>query len=199
MACGLMLIAAACMLTCRNLYEEKRAGEISARTLKSILPRMEEAKNEAQSDGTAPPDYILNPNMDMPVIESEGREYIGALEVPALGIELPVISRWSYDGLKAAPCRFEGSAYLDDMIIAAHNYRSHFSGLKNLSPGDEVLFTDADGNLFRYEVSGIEMLDEYDLDGLRAGEWDLTLFTCELSGSSRVTVRCTRRAGIEYR
>lgn len=42
------------------------------------------------------PDYMLCPDMEMPVKTIEGVDYIGILTIPALELELPVISEWSY-------------------------------------------------------------------------------------------------------
>ena len=136
------------------------------------------------------PDYILNPEMDMPEKEVDGQKYIGVLRIPALSLELPVISEWSYSGLKESPCRYIGSAYLNNMVIVAHNYFSHFGHLKNLSPGDEITFTDVDGNMFRYEVIELETLSPFAIEEMTGGNWDLTLFTCTVGGQYRVTVRC---------
>lgn len=94
--------------------------------------------------------------------------------------------------LRRTPCRYSGSAYRDDLILLAHNYESHFGRLKSLSPGDAVLFTDADGNEFAYEVLELEMLRPTAVEDMTAGDWDLTLFTCTLGGQARVTVRCLR-------
>lgn len=191
---GLLLMAAALSLTCYNMREERRAAASAASALEEILPEMPAATEPSiQPEGTQEavfPDYLLNPEMEMPTVEIEGQAYIGVLDIPVLGLELPVISKWSYPRLKLAPCRFEGSAYLDDLIIAAHNYRSHFGGLKNLRPGDEVNFTDVEGNVFRYTVAELETLGGNDLEELESGEWDLTLITCTLGGKSRMTVRC---------
>ncbi|MCI6909376.1 MAG: sortase, partial [Clostridiales bacterium] len=72
------------------------------------------------------PDYVLNPAMEMPETAVDGASYIGVLRIPALGLSLPVIGEWSDDGAKLAPCRYAGSAYTDDLVIAGHNYRTHF-------------------------------------------------------------------------
>lgn len=136
------------------------------------------------------PDYILNPEMDMPEEEVDGQEYIGVLKIPVLSLELPIISEWSYPSLRIAPCRYAGSAYLNNMVIAAHNYYSHFGYLKNLSQGDEITFTDMDGNFFRYEVAALETLSPFAIEEMTSGDWDLTLFTCTVGGQYRVTVRC---------
>ena len=142
------------------------------------------------------PDYILNPEMDMPEEDVDGQKYIGVLRIPDLSLELPVISNWSYPNLKNAPCRYAGSAYMNNMVIAAHNYNSHFGHLKDLSPGDEVTFTDVDGNVFQYEVSALEILSPFAVEEMTSGDWDLTLFTCTVGGQSRVTVRCVQAVAL---
>ena len=80
-------------------------------------------------------------------------------------------------------------------MIAAHNYSSHFGRLKNLSQGDEVTFTDVDGNVFSYVVAALETLSPYAVEEMTSGGWDLTLFTCTIGGKSRVTVRCETTDG----
>lgn len=125
----------------------------------------------------------------------EGQDYIGILEIPPVGLELPVLSEWSYPRPKLAPCRYAGSAYQDNMVIAAHNYQSHFADIRNLSTGEEVIFTDMDGNVFQYEVVVYEVLLPTDVEEMTSGHWDLTLFTCTVGGASRVTLRCDRVEG----
>ena len=125
-------------------------------------------------------------------VRIDNREYIGVLSIPALGRELPVISSWDYPGLRVAPCRYTGSAYTDDLVIAAHNYASHFGRLRELSQGDSVRFTDTDGNVFDYVVSELEILEPYAVSQMTEGDWDLTLFTCTPGGQYRVTLRCNR-------
>ncbi len=193
---GLLLIAAALFLTLYNFWDGARA-EKSVRQASGRLEALIPPPPEPQPEDTPPeeimyPDYILNPEMDMPEKEVDGVAYIGSLSIPSLELELPVISQWSYPNLKIAPCRYTGSAYLDDLVIAAHNYESHFGRLKELSQGDEVVFTDMAGNVFRYEVAELETLAPTAIEEMTAGEYDLTLFTCTIGGKSRVTVRCDK-------
>ena len=191
---GLLLIAAALFLTCFNLWDERRATNSAGEALRELeAVRPEEA--EATEPGEAEiPAYLLDPGREMPAVEVDGGRYIGVLEVPSLGLELPVMETWSYPNLRVAPCRYSGSAYQDDMIVAAHNYKTHFGQLKELRPGDEVRFTDTEGNVFRYAVAELETLGKYDVEEMKSGGWALTLFTCTYGGQSRVTVRCLRTA-----
>ena len=182
---GLFLIASGFLLAVYNLYDANRAMQ----TVSQVMEQMDEMEVEELAENEIP-DYLLNPEMDMPEQEFDGQGYIGMLEIPACGLELPVISQWSYPKLKVAPCRYKGSAYQDDLIIAAHNYPSHFGNLKNLQQSDEIVFTDMDGNIFRYAVVEKEVLKDTSIEEMTAGEWDLTLFTCTVGGASRMTIRC---------
>lgn len=83
-------------------------------------------------------------------------------------------------------------AVLGVVIIAGHNYSSHFACLKDLDVGDEIIFTDAEGREFSYMVSSQQLLDPMEIESLETGDWDLTLFTCTIGGKSRVCVRCER-------
>ena len=146
----------------------------------------------AAAEETFLPDYLLDTEMEMPSEEIDGRSYIGVLRLPTLGLELPVLGEWSDSGSRAAPCRYSGSAYLDNMVIAGHNYSGHFGTLKNLAPGDALSFTDIDGNVFSYTVVELETLPPYAVEEMTSGDWDLTLFRCTVGGQSRLAVRCKR-------
>ena len=188
MTIGLLLLAAALFLAGYNIWDEHRAEGSAQQVLDQLVSETPQPEPSTPEEPT--PEYILHPEMDMPTVEVDGNRYIGRVTIPALGLELPVMSQWSYPNLKIAPCRYQGSAYTGDLIIAGHNYRTHFGPLKNLRVGDAVLFTDADGNQFRYTVAQVETLAKTAVEEMAAGDWDLTLFTCTLGGQTRVTVRC---------
>lgn len=141
---------------------------------------------------TGVPSYVLCPEMEMPVETVNGMEIVGILQIPVLGLELPVISQWSYPNLKKAPCRYSGSAYLNNLVICGHNYASHFGSLKKLSEGDQAVFTDMDGNVFTYRMVEQDILlpdSPSSIEEMESGDWDLTLFTCTTGGQNRVTLR----------
>ena len=136
------------------------------------------------------PIYERYPEMEMPTVEINGNAYIGVLDIPSKGLSLPVMSQWSYSRLRIAPCRYSGSVYSRDIVIAGHNYARHFSPIKRMQAGDAVNFTDADGNVFHYEVAAVEVLKSTAVEEMKAGDWDLTLFTCTYGGKSRCALRC---------
>ena len=193
---GLLLFAAALALSAYNLWDGYRAEQSTEKLLEEYRDKNQNISDEGEqaeeSDGRIP-DYQLNPEMEMPEVmleELDGAACIGVLEIPEIDLKLPVLSEWSYPLLKKAPCRYSGSAYLDNLVIAAHNYRTHFGKLKELENGDEVLFTDAAGNRFEYKVAVVEALTPQSVEDMTSGEWALSLFTCTLDGKNRVTVRC---------
>ena len=95
-------------------------------------------------------------------------------------------------GFLNAPCVYYGSAYKDNLVIDAHNYTGHFGRLKNLLPGNTVIFTDVDGNCFNYNVLETQILQPNEIKEMTQSDADLTLFTCTVGGRTRVTVRCER-------
>lgn len=180
---GILLILTALGLACYNLWDEKRANQVRCEVLEQLEP--ETVKTEEII-----PDYRKFPEMEMPVEEINKNLYIGILEIPSLGLKFPVINEWSYPNLKISPCRYEGSVYQNNLIISAHNYQCHFGNIKTLLSGDEVKFTDLDGNIFEYIVAEMQIIDPADIEGMKSGLWDLTLFTCTYGGQDRVTIRC---------
>lgn len=180
---GVVLAALAVALVLYNLYVDHKAAE----GIDEIISKL---SNDSEQE--AQPDYILNPDMEMPIETINGVDYVGKISIPELELELPVISECTYPNLKIAPCRYSGSAYLDNMVIAGHNYSSFFGTLKNISTGDKIVFTDIDGNVFMYEVADMQVLVPTDIENMIVGDWDLTLFTCTVGGRTRFAVRCDR-------
>ena len=125
-------------------------------------------------------------------VKVNGYDFIGYISIPTLRLDLPVMSEWSYDNLNRSPCRYSGSPDTDDLVIAAHNYSSHFGFISSLNVGDVVNFTDIRAKQTNYRVELIDTLSPTSVAEMTAGEYDLTLFTCTYSGQARVTVRLNR-------
>lgn len=210
MLLGVALLCGAFVLARNNLLEERSAADASRAVLTQLvaaLPAQQEAAVQPvqpvqPQDGVLPlpeklPLFVRQPEMEMPVAVVDGEEYIGVLEIPRLSLSLPIMSDWSYPQLKIAPCRYAGSIYNKDCVIAGHNYAEHFGALWQLQVGDEVRFTDVDGNVFLYDVALQEILAPYEVEEMLAEQWDLSLFTCKTGGRTRVTIRCMMKGYIE--
>ena len=188
MILGTVLILAALSLFLWNRREAEQAGEAAA----DILPQVVEQIADTAAEAPAPPDPF---DPTMTEAEIDGYMYIGYLSIPALGLELPVMSEWDYNRLNIAPCRYSGSTKTDDLVIAAHKYASHFGGLSGLSVGEQVIFVDMDNVVSSYTVVAVEILPPTAVEEMTNGEYDLSLYTCTYGGRSRVTVRCDRAEG----
>ena len=193
---GLLLIAAALFLSAYNERESHEARDSARQVIAQLCDALpteaDEEETEPEPESTTVPESLPDVEREMPVRTVNGRDYIGVLSIPSLGLELPVISQWDYPSLKIAPCRYSGSLYQNNLIICAHNYASHFGKLKELRSGDTVLFTDMDEHVVTFQVVERETLNPMDAEGMEAGDWDLTLFTCTIDGQTRVTIRLER-------
>ena len=205
---GLLTIIAALGLVGYNVWDAKRAEDASKEIvdqLDAILPAertlpeepmIEEAptrEEEAQEEEKKYP--------PMPVVEIDGYYYIGELDIPDLGLHLPVMSEWDMDRLKISPCHYSGSYYSNDLVVLAHNYARHFSLIKWIDIGEDVYLTTVDGMTIHYTVTNRETLEPTDIEAFISNihnsatskmDWDMTLFTCNIGGQTRCAVRCSR-------
>lgn len=195
---GILLILAALGLAYYNYLENFRAGadadDIYAKLHEQIMMHTEAGKETElpQTENGAGTENAETDALEESATITLGEyEYMGEIEIPALSLKLPVINDWSYPKLKVAPCRYSGSIAGDDLILAAHNYDSHFGKLKNLEVGEEINIVDITGQKYSYQISSMEILEDTQLSDLvKEGSWDMTLFTCTKGGKMRVVVRC---------
>lgn len=183
MSVGVIFVGFAMGLLIYNNYESRKAQESSGVLMESI--RLSLAENELTEGNTDPFDE------EMVIKEINGYGYIGYLSIPALQLDLPVMSEWDYGRLKISPCRYYGSTKTDNLVIAAHNYRFHFGYLGHLKPGETVVFTDMESEKHIYQVTAVEQLMPTDVDKVKDSGDDLILYTCTYGGAKRIAVRCS--------
>ena len=196
---GVICVALAMALLLYNIWDDARASLQAAEEKEVLIASVLSDTAVASVRSDAAQEEKTGENLseryyDMPVKEIDGVEYVAILSVPDLKLELPVRNDWSYNGLAGSPCRYTGSAYMDDLVICAHNYSRHFGRLKELENGSEILLVDMEGRLFRYRVAQIEILLPAEIEKMIDSEYDLSLFTCTLGGRTRVTVRCVKES-----
>ena len=197
MVLGTVLILASLALLAYNKWDADRADKASQEVLGELEQTLTQTIEEKETEEEVVLQPELDPEQEMTETELNGWNYIGYLSIPSVGLNLPVMSQWSYAGLKIAPGRYSGSTYADDMVVCAHNYAKHFSPIKWLAAGAEVYFTDMDGMRWSYEVSAVETLQPTQIEKMttkteESDDWDLTLFTCTTGGNARCAVRCVR-------
>ena len=194
---GAVLLLGAMLLAQFNRREDTAAKQAAMEVMPQLVAQLQE---RAAKDSTEPADVELQVPLEllteedkkMTEVEIDGHLYIGYISVPAVQIELPVMSSWSYPKLKIAPCRYTGSVRGEDMVLMAHNYSGHFKRISELEIGDDVFFTDMDGNEICYQVVGKDVLGPTAVEEMTAGDFDLTLFSCTYGGAARITIYCDR-------
>ena len=208
---GAVLLLSALLCFFANRAEDRRAGAQAARVFHTLVQTVGDAdtlsadvtavpsvhspaESECESDASSPEDPAPQDGAEMPTVFLDGNGYAGFLRIPALSLGLPIMSEWSYDRLKIAPCRQFGSAYTNDLVIAAHNYQSHFGRLDELNAGDTVYFTDMNGTTFLYSVEAVLVLPPTEVASVKDSGFDLALYTCTYNGKSRIAVFCSRKS-----
>ena len=178
---GSALVLAAVCLYVYDRLEDARAGAQAASAVSQLrqsqsiaaVSETEQPADSAESLPTEDAESESESASETPASSIE-REYLGVLTIPALGLELPVQTEWSKANLKVSPCRQCGSTAGGDLVIAAHNYKSHFGRLSSLSEERTA------------QVSPEEP------EALREGGCPLVLYTCTPGGKARVVVYCQR-------
>ena len=204
MLTGVLLMGAAVALLLHNQKTVQAAGEAAAAVVEPLAEAI--MARASQPIATVSPTAVSESqpmpvgavaDADEAVLSEEngfitilGEEYAGILEIPELNLALPIYAECTTWQLETAPCRYTGSAAEENLVIAGHNYDTHFGKLLDLSSGDTVYFTDAFGRVFAYEVALMETLAPYAVEEMTAGEYPLTLFTCTYGGQNRVAIRC---------
>ncbi len=196
MVLGLIFLLGAGALLYQNQSQELLAEAFAAEVVPQLVEqiRWDPAETTPVTQLPEKPSPGLQTSVpEMGETQINGYAYIGILSLPSLGLELPIMADWDYDRLQIAPCRYYGNLHRDDLVLMAHNYRSHFGRLSELSLGDTVLFTDVDGVVTEYTVVVMDVLVPDAVEEVTAGDFDLALFTCTYGGKSRVTVYCDRK------
>ena len=184
MTAGILCVAAAAALLIHNNNENKNA-EVKSSAVMSSLMSVIEAE-------TTNPSLEKDPfDTEMLTVSIDGYDYIGYLFIPCLELELPIMAECDDERLETAPCRYYGSSKTDNLVIAAHNYRSHFGYLGKLEIGSAISFTDMEGEKKSYIVTSVEILPPSDSDKVKDTGDDLILYTCTYRGVSRIVVRCS--------
>lgn len=179
---GALLLLAGALLAGQNLLTERRAARQTADLLAAVETRI-----------AAPADL---PAPEVTGDPWAGYEVIGVVGLPDLGLSLPVLADYTQDLLAVAPCRYTDDLALEpgQLVVAGHNYRTHFGRLGELAPGSRITWQNLDGVTYTYTVTEVTEIDAGDREALEQGDWDLTLFTCDVTRTRRILVRAALEA-----
>lgn len=178
---GVTCIVIAALIVIINLNAQKKANENSKKILKEARKIIPTALDNASQ--------ISKSNKTIPIMIN-GEKYIGILNIPEIGVELPVSNIFSYDMLAIVPCLYNEMPGNNGFAIAAHNFPSHFGKINMLHKESKITFTDAEGYVYEYVVEKVEIVKDTDVKLITSKKYDLTLFTCTFDGKKRIAVRC---------
>lgn len=190
----LCIALAAAALFGYNVWEMNRDADSAGRALSVLKP---EIKKYAKLRETA---FVIGaPEIEgMPAIRIDGVEYIGELRIPELNLDLPVRAVIDYAKLKESPCRYSGSYMNNDLVLSAHDYSKWFGKVSTLKNGEELFFTNANGEVYRYVIASEKTAVEAEIGSLTREaaasglDWDLALMTCNMGGQVNYVAWCTR-------
>lgn len=193
MLLGVALLCGSGGLFLHNRNEEAEAAAVAQAVLPHIIEKIpEKPAEEVLIQQMIPVEFLEPEDFTMTEVEIDGELYIGYLSIPALELELPVMSGWNDQGLRKATCRYAGTLRGDDLVIMAHRYRGYFRNLPDLNDGDQVIFTDMDGVVTTYEVISRDVVPPSAVEEVTAGYHDLTLFTCTYDAQDRFVIYCDK-------
>ncbi len=172
LAVGIMLISISAIMVIKYEIHDMKSEKI----IKDVLRRIE--------------DYDAQNNDNSTLYRINDTQYIGVLNIPSLDVVLPICSEWNSENSEKGVCRYSGSVKEKNFIMAGHNYRSMLRNLSEIETGSEIIITDSDKVEHRYIVTYTEVIGGYNSEAMTSGEWDMTVFTCTISGNSRYVVRC---------
>ena len=173
-----LVLAAAVLLTGWLLSVEDSQQKAADRveSLRSLIPTPQGALPEARRDNT------------MAVLSLEGTDFIGILEMPKYGSSLPVCAQWGQ--ADTFPSRLRGSAYDRTLQIGATSQAGQYDFYREISVGDDLFFTDVEGNRFSYTVADIRYESTADQSTLTSRPADLVLFIQNVYGLDYILLFC---------
>ena len=129
---------------------------------------------------------------------SDGTVYytIGVINIPSINVNYPILSTYTDELLKIAPCRFHGPNpnEVGNLCIAGHNYKNSkfFSKVPNLQLGDKIEITDLSGRMLTYTVYDKFIVNPDELEctsQLTNGNKEITLITCTNDNKQRHIIK----------
>ncbi len=183
-----------------HFYGNQKTNELIGQFEQSVeQERMEddekeeerERENETEAEDTEAPIS----EADAALLSSGN--VIGLIEIEALDLKYPIVEGADSKQLAYGIGHISDTAAIGSVgncVLAGHRgsrYGTYFKYLNKLSEGDVVKITDKDGNIHQYEVVSWEVVGPYDNSVKAQGaETELTLLTCENSGTMRLIYHC---------
>lgn len=159
-----------------TVHSSIQATQEVLQTLQMLMPQPQGAAPEERGDNT------------MPLIAVDDIDFIGILEIQAYDSVLPICAAWG--NLEKYPCMFGGSVYDRTLQIGATSQKGQYDFYREISVGDTVVFTDAEGNRYTYTVQNLQYEKHADQTTLNQKDAALTLFIKNVYDFEYLIVSC---------
>ena len=159
-----------------NINSSEKQAQYYVDTLQELIPDPQNAVLEERRDNT------------MSILSVGGTDFVGIVELPRYESELPVCAEWGKTS--KYPCRFNGSIYNGTMQIGATTQKGQYDFYRELSVGDTVIFTDAEGNRYTFSITSLYYEAHADQAALQQKEAPLTLFIQNVYSFEYLIVFC---------
>ena len=125
----------------------------------------------------------------------KGYDCIGKIEIPKTGVNLPILSKVTVNGMEIAPCLVYSTGslnYSGKNLIGGHNYRNGklFSNNNKLQVGDKFYITSLDGNRVEYVIYNKVITTPEDVNFLvtESSQVEVFLSSCSDDNIKRVVI-----------
>ncbi len=181
-AIGMLLIAGAVLLTSASVILQKVASDKSRQTVSKIYSLIPDIQKGVMDDRM---------NVKMPLLEIDGYDFAGVIEIPAYNSALPVYGGWDKGKISFFPCLYTGSIYDGSLIIGGSGNAGQFDFMNIITEGDYVFITDMTGSRYSYIVTAIEITKDVSAQKLTSAEADLVIFARNTYSANYTVVGCT--------
>ena len=176
---GVGLLALAILATALwqwRVHAAAQQAQACVQTLRALIPTPQSAAPQERRDNT------------MAALSVDKTDFVGILEMPRYDSALPVAAEWSRPS--RYPCRLDGSVYDGSLQIGLTSQKGQYDFYREISVGDAVFFTDAEGNRYAYTVTDVRYERQVDSATLRRENAALTLFVKNVYGWDYIVIFC---------
>lgn len=130
------------------------------------------------------------------VVQYEGYNVVGTIEIPAIDLKYPILERTTPDSIELAVAILYTANGLNqpgNTLIVGHNYRSgaFFGNNDKLQLNEKVYITDTSGTRIRYNIYNIYETSAEDGDFIMRdtnGRREISLSTCTNNSKARLII-----------
>ena len=184
-----------------HFYGNQKTNELMEQFEQNVEQEHKEDGEKEEERETETADTKAPVSKEDAALLSSG-DVIGLIEIEALDLKYPIVEGADSKQLAYGIGHISDTAAIGsngNCVLAGHRgsrYGTYFKYLNKLSEGDMVKITDKDGNIHQYEVVSWEVVGPYDNSVKAQGtETELTLLTCENSGTMRLIYHCIHKEG----